>query len=194
MYRAVLDTCALVPGKQRDFLLQLATEEAYAPLWGSGILFELDYVLAGLDAKRNRVGSEARRQHLFAQMKRAFPGAEIKAPKDRVYGYALNDPDDGHVAHAAILGKADAIVTDDQRAGFETSQALSAAAIDIVSPPQFAANTVFAHPEAGIRSLLAISHRMTAPPQSPGEILQELRTRYGMDEVAEILGPLLPAD
>jgi hypothetical protein len=50
VYRAVLDTCALVPGRQRDFLLQLATEEAYAPLWGSGILFELDYVLARLDA------------------------------------------------------------------------------------------------------------------------------------------------
>ncbi len=32
------------------------------------MLFELDYVLAGLDAKRNRVGTEARRQHLFTQM------------------------------------------------------------------------------------------------------------------------------
>jgi hypothetical protein len=116
MYRAVLDTCALVPGRQRDFLLQLATEEAYMPLWGSGILFELDYVLARLDAKRGRDGSEERRSHLFEQMGRAFPGAEINAPKDREYDYGLDDADDGHVTHTAILGKADAIVTDDSRA------------------------------------------------------------------------------
>lgn len=65
MYRAVLDTCALVPGRQRDFLLQLATERAYTPLWGTGILFELDYVLARLDAKRGRPDSAAYRQRLF---------------------------------------------------------------------------------------------------------------------------------
>ena len=103
MYRAVLDTCDVVPGRQRDFLLQLAIEEAYATLWGSGIRFELDYVLAGLDAKRGRDGSEERRRHPFEQMKHAFPGAEIKAPKDREYDYVLDDPDDGHVAHAAIV-------------------------------------------------------------------------------------------
>ena len=191
MYRAVLDTCALVPGRQRDFLLQLATEEAYAPLWGSGILFELDCVLARLDAKRGRGNSEEYRRRLFDQMKRAFPGAEIMAPKDRDYDYGLNDPDDGHVAHAALLGKADAIVTDDTRAGFKTSTILTDAGIEIVYPHEFAANSVAAHPQAGMRALRAMSQRMTTPTRSPQELLAELRDRYGMDEVAAILVPEL---
>ena len=191
MYCDALDTCALVPGQQRDFLLQLAAEEAYAPLWGCGILFELDYVPAQLDAKRGRDDSDERRRHLFAQMKRAFPGAEINAPKDREYVYGLNDPDDDHVAHAAIFGKADAIVTDDSRAGFKTSAVLSEAGIDIVHPHEFAANTVAAHPEAGVRALVAISRHMTTPARTPRQILGELRGRYGMDEVARVLSTRL---
>lgn len=191
MYRAVLDTCALVPGRQRDFLLQLAAEDAYAPLWGSGILFELDYVLARLDARRGRAGSDERRRHLIEQMRRAFPGAEIAAAKGHAYDYGLDDADDGHVAHAAILGKADAIVTDDTRAGFKAAAILIDAGIEIVRPHEFAANTVAAHPDAGVRALVAMSHRMATPPQSPIEILDDLRRRYGMDEVAEILTPRL---
>lgn len=78
MYRAVLDTCALVPGLQRDFLLQLAAEQTYSPLWGTGILHELDYVLERLDTAREVPNSEGRRRHLFAQMQRAFPGHALK--------------------------------------------------------------------------------------------------------------------
>ena len=191
MYRAVLDTCALVPGRQRDFLLQLAAEGAYAPLWGSGILVELDYVLARLDAKRGRQNSTAYRKRLFEQMRRAFPGAEINAPKARDYAYGLSDPDDGHVAHAALLGKADAIVTDDTRAGFKASPTLLEAGIEVVYPHEFAANTVSAHPQAGVRALVAMSQRMTEPPKSPRELLDELQERYGMAEVAAVLGPEL---
>ena len=194
MYRAVLDTCVLVPSLQRDFLLQLATEEAYAPVWGSGILFELDYVLAGLHAKRGISDSASRRQHLFDQLKRAFPGAEVQAPKDRDYSYGLNDPDDGHVAHAAIIGKADAIVTDDRRAGFSAARVLVQADIETVHPHQFAANTVSAHPHSGLRALQEMSNRQTNPPQTPGQILELLVTRHNMTEVAEILLTLLAAD
>ena len=194
MYRAVLDTCALVPNLQRDFLLQLATEEAYAPVWGSGILFELDYVLASLHGKRGITNSASRRQHLFDQLKQAFPGSEVHAPKDRDYSYGLDDPDDGHVAHAAIIGKADAIVTDDRRAGFSTAGALVEAGIETVHPHQFAANTVSAHPHAGVRALREMSNRRTNPPQTAKQILELLVTRHNMTEVAEILLPLLSED
>lgn len=194
VYRAVLDTCALVPSLQRDFLLQLATEEAYAPIWGSGILFELDYVLAGLHDKRGISDSTGRRQHLFDQLKQAFPGSEVHAPKDREYSYGLNDPDDGHVAHAAIIGKADAIVTDDRRAGFSSAHVLVEAGIEIVHPHQFAANTVSAHPHAGVRALREMSNRRANPPQTLEQILELLVTRHEMTEVAEILLPVLAED
>lgn len=191
VYRAVLDTCVLVPGRQRDFLLQLAAEEAYAPLWGSGILAELDYVLARLDAERGREASQVRRRRLFEQMQLAFPGAEILAPKDQAYEYGLSDPDDGHVAHAAVLGRADAIVTDDTRAGFQTARTLIEAGIEVLHPHEFAANTVAAHPHTAVRALIAMSQRLRHPPKSPSEILHELQERYGMTEVAEILEPEL---
>ncbi|MGX7678466.1 PIN domain-containing protein [Jatrophihabitans sp. DSM 45814] len=190
MYRAVLDTCALVPGRQRDFLLQLAAEHAYAPLWGTGILFELDYVLARLDAKRGRPDRAVYRQRLFEQMAKAFPGAKVEAPKDRTYHYELADLDDAHVVYAAIVGKADVIVTDDSRAGFATAPDLVEAQIQIVSPVQFAANTVAAHPSAGLRALSEMSGRTRTPPLTPGQLLDDLRDRYGMTEVAKILGPL----
>ncbi|UDM34897.1 PIN domain-containing protein [Mycobacterium ulcerans] len=194
MYRAVLDTCALVPSLQRDFLLQLAAEEAYAPVWGSGILFELNYVLAGLHDKGGITDSASRRQNLFDQLKAAFPGSEVHASKDRDYSYGLNDPDDGHVAHAAIIGKADAIVTDDGRAGFSTARVLVEADIETVHPHQFAANTVSAHPHAGVRALREMSNRRTNPRQTPEQILELLVTRHNMTEVAEILLPLLAED
>jgi predicted nucleic acid-binding protein len=71
-------------------------------------------------------------------MERGFPGATVEASKDRTYSYALNDPDDGHVAHAAIIGEADAIVTDDSRAGFSTAPDLLQTRIKVMTARQVA--------------------------------------------------------
>jgi predicted nucleic acid-binding protein len=178
---------------QRDFLLQLAAEGAYSPLWGSGIITELDYVLERLDRKRG-LDSEDRAkylQHLLEQMTSFFPGSTIEAPKTRKYHYDIVDPDDGHVVHAAIIGKADVIVTSDKKAGMETSSVLAEASVDVLPAHEFAANTVAAHPHAGAAAVVAISKRSKNPPRSPVEFLEQLAAKHNMSEVAEILSPRL---
>ncbi|MCH9729508.1 MAG: PIN domain-containing protein, partial [Actinomycetia bacterium] len=96
--------------------------------------------------------------------------------------------------HTAIIGKADAIVTDDRRAGLSTASMLVEAGIETVYPNQFAANTISAHPHAGVRALREMSNRRTGPPQTPEQILELLVTRHNMAEVAEILLQLLAED
>lgn len=183
MYSAVLDTCVLVPDLQRDFLLQLAAEWSYAPLWGTGILTELEYVLKKLDEKRGLHDREESRRRLLAQMGLFFPGSSIEAPKGRAYGYGISAPGDEHVAHAALFGKADAIVTSDRRSGMEHSDLLRQASIEVIEPHVFAANTVIAHRDAGVRAILELAQRRRRPPSSPMEMLERLRDHFAMEEV-----------
>ncbi|MGY0388272.1 PIN domain-containing protein [Nocardioides sp. WG-D5] len=199
MFRAVLDTCVLVPSLQRDFLLQLAAERAYAPVWSSGILDELDDVLGRLDEKYGKPEDEsvAYRARLRVMIDSAFPGAAIEAPRERAYAFDIADPGDGHVVYAAIMRAADVIVTDDKKALFEMSADLEAASVDVLKPEVFAANTVAAHPGAGVRALEALAARSgtgTNPRHSAAEYLHLLVSVHDMYEVAELLEPRLAAE
>lgn len=104
---AVLDACVLHPVALADTLLWVAHVEVYQPLWSDEILDELRRSV--LDRLPN-AGIDER----IADMREAFPEAEV-VDYEGLIPSLTNDPKDRHVLAAAIVGKAQVIVTTNLR-------------------------------------------------------------------------------
>ena len=107
-YSAVLDACVLVPVSLCDLLLRLAEEPAmYRPLWSEQILAEM---VRAMKNKLQRTSAEAawRRE----QMMDAFPEAMVPIPQELLKAAeCIPDEDDRHVLAAAIMARANVIIT-----------------------------------------------------------------------------------
>ena len=107
-YSAVLDACVLVPMSLCDLLLRLAEEPAmYRPLWSEQILSEMAKTLR---TKLHRSPTDVawRRQ----QMNHAFPEAMVSVPSELLRAVeCIPDAEDRHVLAAAIMARANTIVT-----------------------------------------------------------------------------------
>ena len=188
MYSALLDTCVLWPSLQRDFLLSLAVEGLYRPLWSDAILEELEEHEALKLQKRGapQEESEQKALSLTQQMRTAFPDAEIRGWEPLEGTYGLPDPDDEHVVAAAHIAGAGAIVT----ANFKDFPAtLVPASIEVISAQDFALNTVALSPAGALTALGQISARYgrNGPPRSVEDLLAVLAERYGMNDAVDLL-------
>jgi predicted nucleic acid-binding protein len=187
VFAALLDTCVLWPSKQRDFLLSLAVQNLYRPLWSSAILDELYY--CEFDKLTEKQGmaeaqAEAKAAKLIEQMRTHFDDAEVQNWQPYEGTFGLPDLDDEHVLAAAVAGHAGAIVTDNLKHFPEDK---IPPGIQIVSPSEFAANTVDVSPAKALRAVTAITARFDKPPMSVDEFLSILRERYGMDEAVDLI-------
>jgi hypothetical protein len=125
-----------------------------------------------------------RERHLIDQMTTAFDDALVEnwEPYDGAFG--LPDPDDEHVVAAAVVGGASTIVTDNLR-DFPTAKIPRH--IKVLSPAQFAADTVAVAPDLARHALEAMARRFVTPRLSLEEILTRLVERYRMIEAAELI-------
>jgi len=185
VFAALLDTCVLWPSLQRDFLLPLAIEGLYRPLWSAAILEELEYEEARKLVERGEDAAKAavRAGHLIQRMTVAFDDAQVSGWEGLDGTYDLPDPDGEHVLAAAVVGGAGAIVTHNAK-DFPFSRLPSG--LDVLSPKKFAENTVALSPARARAAVDAIARRSGVNGRSM-TTLDILTQRYGMDQAAELI-------
>ncbi len=112
-YCVVPDACVLMPMPLCDTFLRAAEEPAFFRIaWSEQIMEEVRRGLRGPKFKF----SEQQVQRRLDAMQAAFPEAMVSFPDEMVNGIAgLPDQDDRHVVAAAILAKANSIVTENVR-------------------------------------------------------------------------------
>lgn len=187
MFVALLDTSVLWPSRQRDFLLSLAIEHFYRPIWSAAILDELREVEEEKLVDMNfPIGVAQRRAiRLIERMRDAFEDAEVDGWQPLVGSFGLRDPDDEHVLAAAVVGQAGAIVTCDR--DFEPEKL--PAGIDVLGPSEFALNNVSLNPRLALRAVEEMASRLGVggPAISVEDILDLLDERYGMSDAVLLM-------
>ncbi|MFC6160659.1 PIN domain-containing protein [Kribbella jiaozuonensis] len=172
MFAALLDTCVLWPSRQRDFLLSLAVENLYRPLWSSAILDELR--ACEIDKHMLKHGlsepdAESKAAYLIEQMRTYFDDAEVRNWEPYEGTFGLPDPYDEHVLAAAVAGHA------------------VPHGIEILMPCEFAANTVAVSPQRALKAVMKLTQRYKTPPVSVDDFLKVLRDTHGLDEAVDLI-------
>lgn len=189
MFIASLDTCTPWPSLRRDFLLSLAIEGLYRPVWSEDTLGELGWCEREKLIRRGIPPQQAQTtaDRLVATMRSAFEDALIlDAVTAAVAPFGLPDPDDEHVLAAAFVAGAQVIVTED-RTDFPAR--LLPHGIDVIDPAEFARNTVSVEPSRAMVAVETMALRRSATPV--GTILDVLEARYQMGEAVDMLRELL---
>lgn len=185
MFTAALDTNTLWPSVRRDFLLSLAIDGLYRPVWSERTLEELEYCEHRKLVERGESDEVAaeRARFLIRRMRTAFDDAVVSESRTRAVAPAgLPDQNDEHVLAAAFAAGAEVIVTENHR---DFPPVLLPPGIVTISPEDFARDTVSVDPSRALAATLAMAQRRSATPLE--EILEQLEATYSMGEACALL-------
>ena len=179
-YTVVLDACVLYPAPLRDILLSLADADLYRVRWSHDI--EQEWIRSLLvnrpDLERVKLEQTCR------LMAMAFPDCLIEHYQDIASALTLPDMDDCHVLAAAIVGRADAIVTFNLR-DFPVD-VLVKKNIEPIHPDHFIVNQLELHETTALAAVKTMRERLHKPPVTAAELLKTL-ANIGLPQTAALL-------
>lgn len=161
---AVLDTSALFPMRFADALLCIAETSVYQPLWSEKILEEL----------RQNVRQQypdADIEWRIDQMKRYFPEALVER-FEQLEPCLENDLKDRHVLAAAVVGRAQVIVTDNLKDFPKGS--CSPYGIEAQSCDEFLTHCLHIDPVKVASAIYKVSTSKKKQPRSVDEVIDAL--------------------
>lgn len=182
-FTAVLDACVLYPMPIRDLLLHLASFELYKPKWTSEIQQEWQRNLL-----KNRSDIKQEQLHrTVEEMDKAFPDAIVENYTALLTSFQLPDSDDNHVLAAAVLSRAEVIVTANLK-DFPNKY-LAQFGIEAQHPDYFIANLIDFYPKEALKAFKQQVSFLKNPPLSEDEVLIALE-KAGLVQVVTKLKAL----
>lgn len=164
-FSAVLDSNVLSNATIRDFILNAADRALFRPVWSADILNEVRRTLLTFSIMPARV------DYILANMSDAFPEACVTGYNELLPSMAINEKD-RHVLGAAVVGRAEVIVTNNLR-HFPKS-ALSVLGIEPMNADDFLRDLLDIEPERMVEVLTTIKETRRHPPKSIPELLDAL--------------------
>lgn len=174
-YMVLFDANVLYPAPMRDALMQLAVTDHFKAKWTADIHREwIDALL------RN----EPHRERTRDLMDRATCDCLVTGYEALVLALILPDPDDRHVLAVAIVGRCDAIVT--QNLKDFPPVALAPFGIETQYPDDFFRNQLSLAPGLVCSALRKVRARLKNPPKSVDEYLSILTQQGLVATVADL--------
>ncbi|MEP0879547.1 PIN domain-containing protein [Funiculus sociatus GB2-M2] len=164
--RVLLDSCVILPMPLCDTLLRAAEAGLYEVYFSQKILDDA----TGNLVKQGRM-TDPKAASFQAIIKRYFPEAIVEVPQELV-AVMTNDPGDRHVVAAAIVAKADVIVTDNLK-DFQAAD-LAPWGIEAWHQDDFLVYLDDLFPEEMLEVIRQQAADLTRPPSTVTELLDRL--------------------
>ena len=179
-YTVLFDANVLYPAPMRDVFMQLAVTDLFRAKWTADIHREWNEALLRNEPHRDPAAIERTRD----LMDRATRDCLITGYEPLIPALVLPDQDDRHVLAAAIVGRCDAIIT--QNTKDFPQEALAPYGIEAQHPDTFLCNQLSLAPGAVWSELRKVRARLRKPPYSADDYLAILTQQGLVASAAEL--------